>query len=137
MPLWEDIGIESYQEYLDSDHWQNLKKTHIYSNAKVCCFICNHDYKQSGSYLLIHHINYKSLGSEKPLFLWFGDFVIVCDKCHEKLHFWNILGIWKVKIPLIRNLLLRRVYQLRMNYSIRKGKIIPAISNFCMLALSW
>lgn len=101
--------------YLLSNHWEKLKQQLIYSNASAKCWIC--EIKRT---LLIHHIDYKNLYNERLT----KDVYILCYNCHSQAHFWHFLFLFKMKIPLQRKLLLRRLMFLRAKFCIRKGNVI-------------
>lgn len=121
-----------YNEYIRSSKWYKLKHRLIYSNDNSSCYICGSKYP-----LFIHHIDYNNLGKEQPLFLWFGDVIVVCEKCHKKLHFRKFLFFWNTKIPLQRSFLLRRVFELKIITDIQKGKLLSAFGNFFNLFCTW
>lgn len=68
------LGFSSYEEYLTSPHWQNIKLT--YPGIRRCK-VCN----SKGVHL--HHRNYRNLGNEQP-----GDLVPLCKKHHDDVHQW-------------------------------------------------
>lgn len=65
---------DSYESYLRSPHWLELRRTHL-DNTAFCC-AC-----KSKSRLVLHHIYYSRLGSERT-----GDLIVLCSNCHQKLH---------------------------------------------------
>ena len=75
-PYFERADISSeYREYLDSVFWK-AKRRKALEKAKFVCELCG-----SAKNLQVHHISYEHLGYE-PL----GDLLVVCKRCHEKLH---------------------------------------------------
>lgn len=110
MSAWQVLGIKTYEEYLASSLWANLKEQLIYSNPGANCFICGKKFT-----LLIHHVDYKSLGYER-----LGvDVYILCYRCHKRAHF----TIWGAKIPLFKKTLLRRIFWLKSNYCIQHFRV--------------
>lgn len=71
------LGFRSYDEYLASDHWRDLK-TRFYRSKLFtgACFACG-----GGGPFAIHHRTYKRLGRE-----WLMDLVAVCGGCHLEAH---------------------------------------------------
>ncbi len=68
---------ENYQEYLKSNHWdnvrnamRNLKKTHK-------CELCGN----VNEVLEVHHISYEHIGNERQ-----DDLVVLCHSCHDRVH---------------------------------------------------
>lgn len=63
-----------YKKYLESEHWNNLKKSKLNKVSNNCCY-CWMTYNH------IHHINYKK---------WYNvdtnDLRLVCSECHLLLH---------------------------------------------------
>lgn len=72
--LRRQVGSKSYQDYLESPHWQHLRRMYITSKSQCCG--CN-----SKKNLVLHHIYYSRLGDERT-----GDLAILCASCHDKLH---------------------------------------------------
>lgn len=68
-------GYPTYQDYLQSDHWQEIRKSTILA-ADNRCMLCNSD-----GTLHVHHRTYENLGREEPT-----DIIALCDKCHAKFH---------------------------------------------------
>ena len=69
----------SYQNYLKSSHWKNLKKE--YKKSKLYtrkCWCCNKRIKKSRNF---HHRTYKRLGYEN-----LTDIIPVCHYCHNEIH---------------------------------------------------
>ncbi len=63
-----------YRDYLKSGLWEyrRLKMLDKYNRCCVC---------KEKTNLNIHHVRYTSIGNEKA-----GDLVVLCRKCHYKLH---------------------------------------------------
>lgn len=74
------LGYSTYQEYLNSPHWLDIKKRYMaYLNTQKqipACACCKSKFRLS-----LHHKTYKRLGHEN-----FGDLIMLCSECHEKLH---------------------------------------------------
>jgi 5-methylcytosine-specific restriction endonuclease McrA len=65
-----------YQEYLQTDHWQALRKLMLeYANYR--CQLCNDGTAQ----LHVHHRTYINRGQE-PL----SDLIVLCANCHQQFH---------------------------------------------------
>ena len=64
-----------YTEYLKSTHWKELREQKIKTHRK--CFMCHSELN-----LAVHHMRYDSLGKEVD-----DDTVLLCNKCHYKVHF--------------------------------------------------
>lgn len=72
----EALGYSSYDEYLQSEHWQKLRKMILISAGEKC--------QRCGSRaaLQVHHETYDNLGHERV-----DDLLAVCRECHDKIHF--------------------------------------------------
>ena len=87
-----NLGFQSYQDYLRSEHWQNVKRRYWRSKFKKCCYVCG-----KKGFLQLHHKTYKRIGKEN---LW--DLILLCSNCHKELHEWykkpknKKLGLWKL-----------------------------------------
>lgn len=115
----------NYPEYRYTDHWQKLIRTHIINNSKAKCFICGKVYKyckQKG--LTLHHVTYENLFREK---LNKDVFIICLVTCHKRIHFSLLTGR---KTPIVRSVLLKRMYFLKYTYFIRSIKPISTIEAF-------
>lgn len=67
----------SYQEYLLSDHWKDVRSRFWKSKLhKGCCYAC-----RSKEDLQVHHKSYKRIGKEK-----LHDLCLLCDRCHKLTH---------------------------------------------------
>jgi len=64
----------SYRDYLESDGWKQRRRDFI--KRTPYCALCGVKHG-----LLVHHLTYKSLGSEKD-----KDIVVMCNDCHNFLH---------------------------------------------------
>ena len=67
----------SYQDYLRSEHWANLKRRYRHSKLEKCCFVCG----ATDRPIEFHHRTYKRIGAE-----WLQDIVPLCRGCHELTH---------------------------------------------------
>ena len=79
-----ELVFPSYQDYLNSAHWIDVKRKFFASNSvkrdakgKACCEAC----RKSGLRLSVHHRTYKRLGKERLM-----DLMAVCDECHKEIH---------------------------------------------------
>ena len=63
----------NYTEYLQSPHWQSVRKWAL-ERAGHKCQLCG-----SRKHLQVHHNSYGSLGEEVPC-----DLIVLCDPCHER-----------------------------------------------------
>jgi hypothetical protein len=73
----------SYQSYLHSNHWKNIKarfkKSKLY-NSK--CFICERKKNDKDhTNFHIHHRSYINIGKELD-----RDLVLLCPSCHSDVH---------------------------------------------------
>lgn len=73
-----ELGYASYEEYLQSRHWEKLKEQRI-KNKNAKCYICG-----SKTWLLLHHRTYEHLGREKK-----GELVVLCTRCNKLVHFYD------------------------------------------------
>lgn len=72
----------SYQDYLMSRHWKDLKTKWIKEKGKNTCGICKRDLKNSFTFDF-HHLTYQRIGNEK-----LNDITIVChDGCRNKSNY--------------------------------------------------
>ncbi len=70
----------TYQEYLGSDHWKDVRKRFWASRLHDGkCNIC----KQNGK-LEVHHKTYKRIGQE-----YLGDLILLCRECHQDTHYFE------------------------------------------------
>ena len=78
----KSLKINNYKTYLESQHWQDLKKKYYKSklvkkiNNKIVCFSC-----EQSKPLSLHHKTYKRMGNEK-----LNDLVLLCQDCHDLAH---------------------------------------------------
>jgi 5-methylcytosine-specific restriction endonuclease McrA len=69
-----------YSEYLQSAHWQRIRKEAL-RRAVDRCQVCNNSSK-----LNVHHRTYAHRGEERE-----GDVVVLCHACHELFHKHGVL----------------------------------------------
>lgn len=99
-------GFDSYKDYIFSPYWQNKRDGWIILLGATCqkCGKVKAEYESkykivfdktdkvmketwvgyemiNNNGLTIHHLNYDSLGNERQ-----EDIMVVCKKCHAKLH---------------------------------------------------
>lgn len=82
----------SYRDYLQSDHWRDLKRRFRASRlCKRACYAC----EARGLPLEIHHKSYNRMWSEK-----LHDLIELCAECHSAVHFalrtYADLHLWTV-----------------------------------------
>jgi hypothetical protein len=65
----------TYREYLESEHWANLKRRYRASNLPQMCLGCNDPRVQ------MHHRTYQRIGREE-----LTDIIPLCKACHDKVH---------------------------------------------------
>lgn len=80
----DDTGevCNSYNEYLNSEHWQNFRQRFFNSpyfknRHKNGCACCNRPHPK----LDLHHTTYSRLGRE-----YIDDVIPACRECHEEIH---------------------------------------------------
>ncbi len=71
------LGFSSYQDYLNSNYWKDLKEKYRRSNFPKCCLAC-----QKKEFIL-HHRSYARIGRE-----YLTDLIPLCRDCHEIIHFY-------------------------------------------------
>lgn len=80
------LGFDSYDDYLASDHWAQVRAQYAKSSRPKRCHAC-----RSPRYQL-HHRTYKRLGEEE-----LDDLVPLCRGCHKAVHAWlkrTRCGLW-------------------------------------------
>ena len=67
----------TYQQYLASDHWQELRRR-VWASPmhKRRCYACG-----AKERLEVHHKTYKRIGHE-----WLMDLCLMCRDCHQAAH---------------------------------------------------
>lgn len=70
-----DYSHLPYAEYLQTEHWQKLRRVCLERSYNAC--------NRCGSsvFLQVHHRNYERLGQERMI-----DLEVLCDSCHKKEH---------------------------------------------------
>jgi hypothetical protein len=78
-----ELGYSSYQEYLNSKHWKEVRQRYFRSKlvprnilGDLKCAYC-----EETTGLAVHHLTYKSLGNERLHHL-----ILLCRYHHEKAH---------------------------------------------------
>ena len=71
----KNLGYDSYNEYLASDHWQALKERYRASQRPQKCLCCGSEKYE------LHHTTYERLGRE-----WLKDLIPLCRQHHEDYH---------------------------------------------------
>lgn len=71
----------TYQQYLESEHWQELRKRFL--ESKLCWKFGHNKCWACGSFanLNVHHRTYIRLGCER-----IDDLMLLCQSCHELFH---------------------------------------------------
>ena len=68
----------TYQQYLQSDHWQDVRKRYWKSKLHDgSCWACGEKNKP----LQLHHKTYKRIGKER-----LNDLILLCGMCHKDVH---------------------------------------------------
>lgn len=76
------LNYSNYKSYLESKHWQDLRKRFYKSKLvkkidnKIVCYSC-----EEIKPLSLHHKTYKRMGKEK-----LNDLVLLCQNCHYLAH---------------------------------------------------
>ncbi len=71
----QDLRTMPYREYLQTDHWQVLRKRML-KRAGYRCQLCNVEGR-----LHVHHRTYENRGNES-----YSDLIVLCPNCHAKHH---------------------------------------------------
>lgn len=64
-----------YKEYLNGEHWKDIRLKALDRAGNRCQLCCNTDN------LNVHHNTYKNIGHED-----LKDLVVLCRECHAKFH---------------------------------------------------
>lgn len=72
----KEMGL-TYQQYLLSDHWRNLRKRYASSSRGKACYACGDTSKRWD----LHHRHYRRLGEEH-----LNDLLRLCPECHAEAH---------------------------------------------------
>ena len=70
------MNKNEYRNYLQSNHWKEIKERYRNSKFKKNCYICH-----SPNNLDLHHKTYERLGNE-----FLRDLIYLCRRCHELTH---------------------------------------------------
>lgn len=73
--IFDDLMVDNYYAYLDSEEWKQKRKE-VIINADFKCQICNSYIGWSGE---IHHSTYNNLFEERD-----SDLVYCCPVCHPR-----------------------------------------------------
>lgn len=95
-----ELGYKSYREYLESSHWQDLRKRYFASKMLKKC-PCGRPGEN------LHHKTYKRLGNE-----WLMDVVLLCRLHHSEVHAYQkqmmenntYEGLWRSTKLILRNM---------------------------------
>lgn len=113
MPNLYQLGFTDYTTYINSPHFERCRKL---VKGKPC-FI-----NEILSSILPHHTNYKNLGCERL----YRDIYPICFDCHTAIHFIVVqfpLGYQlKLKVPLNRFCLTKRMLYLRLKYLLQQKR---------------
>lgn len=91
---YTELGFTSYQQYLESGHWEKIKKIRI---GKKCeRRFCGNSAR------VCHHLHYRNLGKEEHG----RDYVDICYSCNDLAHFYDD----RSRVPVTENgyLLIKR-----------------------------
>lgn len=75
LPGIDKLATMPYEDYLQTDHWYELRRKAL-KRANYKCQKCYHQ-----DHLQIHHLTYERRGLELP-----EDLIVLCSKCHKKNH---------------------------------------------------
>lgn len=95
-----ELGFNSYSSYLNSEHWNSLKRKYKNQNKKKC-YICK---VRKGLHL--HHKTYKNLGKEK-----FEDLDYLCGDCHGLIHEYANKGMISIDLSDLNNYKAKNPYR--------------------------
>lgn len=70
-----DLGYPSYEAYLRSEHWQDVRRRYRESGRPQRCVGCDNPRYE------LHHRSYARIGCEH-----LNDLIPLCRDCHEKVH---------------------------------------------------
>lgn len=68
--------VASYPQYINTQHWRNIKKAYKYSHE----YKCQHCGDTSPG-LHLHHLTYERIGNERM-----SDLMYLCELCHAVVH---------------------------------------------------
>lgn len=69
-----ELGYDSYDSYLKSGHWHDLKRLYRESDRPQICQCGETDVE-------LHHLTYERVGAEE-----LTDLIALCRRCHEDIH---------------------------------------------------
>ena len=73
--LLEALKTMPYREYLETEHWKQLRMEML-KKAKFMCQLC-----AAKGQLHVHHKTYENRGNEP-----YSDLIVLCANCHGKFH---------------------------------------------------
>lgn len=76
MPNCQGLGFSTYDAYLASPHWRDVKRRYRESDRPQDCFLCG-----ESQHVQLHHMTYVRLGRER-----LDDLVSLCARCHTMVH---------------------------------------------------
>jgi len=98
---YKKLGFETYQDYLQSEHWTTLRQS-IREERKTC-EACGGNIGLS-----VHHHTYERVGQEE-----LSDLHLICELCHTAIH--TLCGKSKIKGLAKNTKIFIRSIQLRFN----------------------
>lgn len=69
------MNAAEYQEYLNTEHWQTMRRLAL-EHAEHRCQLC-----YAPDRLQVHHRTYERVTAER-----LTDLTVLCDGCHEEFH---------------------------------------------------
>ena len=78
MSTTESFKQMSYSEYLQTNHWQKIRRQAL-KRAKYKCQLCS----KHNTELHVHHKTYEHIGQEHN---YQDDLIVLCKDCHAKFH---------------------------------------------------
>ena len=90
---WERRGKnmihKSYEDYLNSDWWKNIKQKALKRKCYQYCLFC-----KSNKNLNLHHTSYKWINTKDEL----RTIICLCNKCHKEVHNYAKSNLVSVRI---------------------------------------
>lgn len=76
----------NYLYFLNTPYWNTIAD-YLKSKSKYKCKKCYKKFtKETKNLLNVHHKDYENHGAEHIRFMQKTDLIVVCGKCHDKLH---------------------------------------------------
>ena len=76
----------NYLYFLNTSYWHTIAD-YLKKKAKYKCKKCHKKFtKKTRNMLNVHHKDYENHGAEHIKFMQDTDLIVVCSKCHKKLH---------------------------------------------------